>query len=555
MAGRSAQRSRTDRCRRPGHDGRRDRRGDGAGRLSTSSASSRPTRPVGRGRGHVERSTDRAVARGRLSEADQQALIGRIRFTSSLEDARGRAARRRSRGREARPQAGDLRQARVDLLSGHGAGDEHLRLSVTEIAAATHHPGRVVGHALLQPGAGAAARRDRPHRRHRAGRRGRRRRPRPATGQAAGRGRRQGGVHRERTALRLPQPRGAHVRAAPRHPGGPGRRDDAGLRPAHGAARAPGPHRPRHGVRDPADDVPPGPRPAACAGAAAPAARRRRPPRPQDRPRFLPLRRAGLPDRGAGPGRALDPGSRGTGPRRPLGRGGGLGDDGDRHRRGVRRGRLRGAARWGPVRTRGRRGWRTSPPSTSSSRRSRTRSTSSGPCSASSTRSAGPGPCSRRPRPCCASSRAPRPPRAPGTSSACTSSILPPRRPRRGRRHRRHGAGRRRHRARRRRAARQARRPVRGPRRVRRERAALPVPQRRGAHALPALRLRRRHRHRHEGRLRLPRGPLRGAGRRRARRRARRPVVAVPESREPGHAPAPLLEQLALAGRGFRTPS
>src|SRR4051794_15905260 len=40
---------------------------------------------VALGRGHVEQSTSRAVARGKLSEAEQQALIGRIRFTSALE--------------------------------------------------------------------------------------------------------------------------------------------------------------------------------------------------------------------------------------------------------------------------------------------------------------------------------------------------------------------------------------------------------------------------------------------------------------------------------------
>src|SRR3954470_8829399 len=38
------------------------------------------------GRGHVEQSTARAVARGKLSEVDQQALLGRIRFTATLED-------------------------------------------------------------------------------------------------------------------------------------------------------------------------------------------------------------------------------------------------------------------------------------------------------------------------------------------------------------------------------------------------------------------------------------------------------------------------------------
>ena len=39
-----------------------------------------------RGRGHLTHSTDRAVRRGKLSEADRDALIGRVRFTTSMED-------------------------------------------------------------------------------------------------------------------------------------------------------------------------------------------------------------------------------------------------------------------------------------------------------------------------------------------------------------------------------------------------------------------------------------------------------------------------------------
>ena len=48
-----------------------------------------------------------------------------------------------------------------------------------------------------------------------------------------------------------------------------------------------------------------------------------------------------------------------------------------------------------------------------------------------------------------------------------------------------------------------------GPRRVHRERAAVPVPEQRGAHARARHGLARRHRHRHEGRLQLPDGPVR----------------------------------------------
>ncbi|MGN6611142.1 MAG: 3-hydroxyacyl-CoA dehydrogenase family protein, partial [Angustibacter sp.] len=39
-----------------------------------------------RGRAHLEHSTGRAVARGKLTEAEQAELIGRVRFAGSLDD-------------------------------------------------------------------------------------------------------------------------------------------------------------------------------------------------------------------------------------------------------------------------------------------------------------------------------------------------------------------------------------------------------------------------------------------------------------------------------------
>src|ERR1700709_2552172 len=38
------------------------------------------------GRGHLRNSTDRAVRRGKLTEADRDALVARVRFTTSMED-------------------------------------------------------------------------------------------------------------------------------------------------------------------------------------------------------------------------------------------------------------------------------------------------------------------------------------------------------------------------------------------------------------------------------------------------------------------------------------
>ena len=62
------------------------------------------------------------------------------------------------------------------------------------------------------------------------------------------------------------------------------------------------------------------------------------------------------------------------------------------------------------------------------------------------------------------------------------------------------------------------------PGRLHRQRAAVPVPQRRGADARGPLRDRRRHRHRDEARLRLPDGPVRAARRGRPRRLAGHPA-------------------------------
>ncbi len=111
------------------------------------------------------------------------------------------------------------------------------------------------------------------------------------------------------------------------------------------------------------------------------------------------------------------------------------------------------------------------------------------------------------------------------------------------------------------RPARQARRVVRRPVGVHRQRAAVPLPQRRGQDAAGALRGCRGHRHGDEDRLRLPHGSRSSC----STRSGLDVALAIQrqlylEFREPGFAPAPLLEQLVTAGylgrktgRGFRT--
>ena len=106
---------------------------------------------VARGRGHVENSTGRAVARGKLSAEDQQALVDRISFGSSL-DALADA----DLVVEAVPEGLDLKRQIFGELDRICKPDAILAtntssLSVTEIAVSTGRPGKVVGLHFFNP--------------------------------------------------------------------------------------------------------------------------------------------------------------------------------------------------------------------------------------------------------------------------------------------------------------------------------------------------------------------------------------------------------------------
>ena len=92
-----------------------------------------------------------------------------------------------------------------------------------------------------------------------------------------------GRLHRQRAAVRVPEPRGLDGRVALRHPRGRRRGDAARLRVPDGSAGAARPDRPRHGVRDSRHDVQAGPQPAARAGPDPQADGHRGPARPEDR--------------------------------------------------------------------------------------------------------------------------------------------------------------------------------------------------------------------------------------------------------------------------------
>ena len=411
---------------------------------------------VARGRQHLEHSTARAVSRGKLSEEDAQALHDRVTFATSMEELKDADLVVEAVVESIDDQEADLQAARGHRRRGRHPRDQHL-LAVGHGDLDRQLPPRP-GHrrALLQPRPRAGVRRDRAHRRHRA------RRPRGRLRAGAGAGQeprrlwRQGRLHREHAAVRLPQPRGLHVRGPLRLPRGHRRGDAVRLRLPDGPAGPARPDRSRHGVRDPRDDVPPGSRPPARACAGPQADGHRRHARPEDRQGLLHLRGGRQPRRR---GRRQDPlgrrqaaaQARHQARRRRRHR-----HDGHRHHRGLRQGwvrrRLRrplaGQGRWrayddralarqGDPARQARRG-RQAGRARSADRldlarrprpgRHRGRGDRRGPedqddvCSRTSTRSASPAPSSRPRRPRCRSSSARRRPTARRTSSGCTSS-------------------------------------------------------------------------------------------------------------------------------------
>jgi 3-hydroxybutyryl-CoA dehydrogenase len=103
------------------------------------------------GRSHVEQSTSRALARGKLSEAERQGLLARIRFTAALDDVAPAQL-----VVEAVPEKLDLKREIFGKLDSICPPDVVLAtntssLSVTEISVATHNPGRVVGLHFFNP--------------------------------------------------------------------------------------------------------------------------------------------------------------------------------------------------------------------------------------------------------------------------------------------------------------------------------------------------------------------------------------------------------------------
>ncbi|MDP9860795.1 MULTISPECIES: 3-hydroxyacyl-CoA dehydrogenase family protein [Streptosporangium] len=104
-----------------------------------------------RGRGHLEGSTGRALAKGRLSEAGRAEILGRVTFTTSLEDLADADL-----VIEAIPEVMEFKRALftdLDRICKPSAvlATNTSSLSVTEIAATTTRPGQVVGMHFFNP--------------------------------------------------------------------------------------------------------------------------------------------------------------------------------------------------------------------------------------------------------------------------------------------------------------------------------------------------------------------------------------------------------------------
>jgi 3-hydroxybutyryl-CoA dehydrogenase len=106
---------------------------------------------VARGRGHLESSTARAVKRGKLDEAAQAELLARVTYATSLAELA-----ECDLVVEAVPEQLDLKRAVFTELDALCKPDTILAtntssLSVTEIAVATSRPGKVVGLHFFNP--------------------------------------------------------------------------------------------------------------------------------------------------------------------------------------------------------------------------------------------------------------------------------------------------------------------------------------------------------------------------------------------------------------------
>ncbi|MEJ7834292.1 MAG: 3-hydroxybutyryl-CoA dehydrogenase [Nocardioides sp.] len=106
---------------------------------------------VERGKKHLEHSTARAVKRGKLSEAEQAELLGRVRFSTALKDLTDADFVVEAVVESLETKKGIFRDLE-DIVSPDAIlATNTSSLSVTEISTANAHPGRVVGVHFFNP--------------------------------------------------------------------------------------------------------------------------------------------------------------------------------------------------------------------------------------------------------------------------------------------------------------------------------------------------------------------------------------------------------------------
>src|SRR3954468_21560326 len=106
---------------------------------------------VERGRQHLEHSTGRAVQRGKLSEEDQAALVGRVTFSTSLQDLADADFVVEAVVESIEVKKSIFRELESIVKPETILATNTSSLSVTEISTANLHPGRVIGVHFFNP--------------------------------------------------------------------------------------------------------------------------------------------------------------------------------------------------------------------------------------------------------------------------------------------------------------------------------------------------------------------------------------------------------------------
>ncbi len=104
-----------------------------------------------RGRQHLEHSTQRAVSRGKLSEEDQRALVGRVSFTTSMKDLADADFVVEAVVESVEVKKSIFRDLEAIVKPEAILATNTSSLSVTEISTANAHPGRVIGVHFFNP--------------------------------------------------------------------------------------------------------------------------------------------------------------------------------------------------------------------------------------------------------------------------------------------------------------------------------------------------------------------------------------------------------------------